>query len=196
MTVTPLLNGVKIKGGTVWPMTKKVTRPKGIPETYLPKSAVLRLFDVSERTLKRDKKNGTIQTIKDDRGWNWFDPSSLTLRYAGRPQDDTGSEKSQTVSVTPVSPPSDTPQTLSQIAERNERIQVLEDQVAEFKISMQELRDDRAERKAREAKLLEIVEKQTLMLSAPEARPSFWHLMTISEGENRAYPRHRRRFIT
>ena len=156
-------------------MTKKVPRFKGIPETYLPKSAVLKMFDVSERTLKRDKKNGTIQTIKDERGWNWFDPSSLTLKYAGRSKDDTGPEKSQAVSVTPVAPPSDTPQTVSEIAERDKTIQVLEQQVAEFKVSIQELRDDRVERKAREAKLLEIVEKLPHMLSAaPERNKTVW----------------------
>ena len=69
---------------------------------------------------------------------------------------------------------SDTPQTVSEIAERDKTIQVLEEQIAEFKISMQEFRDDRAEKKSRESKLLEIVKKLTLMLSALERSKTVW----------------------
>ena len=180
MILTPLLNGVKIKSGTVWPMTKTVTRSKGIPETYLPKSAVLKMFDVSERTLKRDKKNGTIQTIKDERGWNWFDPSSLTLKYAGRSQDDTGPEKSQTVSLTPVGPPSDTPQTVSML---RHKVEILEATLQAIEQERDDLRSQRENAEDREKDLRalikqqqETINNQTLLLLPPDdkRRASLW----------------------
>ena len=118
---------------------------------------------MSKTTLYKHLDEGRVSCGLDDKNKKTFDPAELSRAYPDR----FNVERFETSS----SRPEDSSQTAQNVhfdQEKDLRIKELEHQV-------KDLKDDRAERKAREAKLLEIVEKQTHMLSAaPERNKTVW----------------------
>ena len=149
-------------------------------------SQAARAVGVARITIQRHLKQGKLSFDTTDwQGHKLIDTSELTRVYGEIKTDGAPSTEIRTSDtlhddtpdteqlVTPMSQPV-APHSEEMLQQKVLRIKDLEDQVAEFKISIQDLRDDREERKAREVKLLGIVEKQTHMLSAPEHNSTVW----------------------
>jgi len=134
-------------------MTKRRPRPKGIPETYLSSKEVTDYYHVSKRQLQRDKKAGEVKFVKDEKEWNWFEPSSIAQKYAPRQTPDIEPDIRQDKEMAQV----DTPDTMT---EQRQRIKDLEERVEELKQDREERKQREAQLQAEKEKLVAIIEKQ------------------------------------
>ena len=130
--------------------------------TKLNVTQAAKALGMSKTTLYKHVDEGRVSCGLDDKSKTTFDPAELARVYPDR----FNVEHFQTFSSRPEDS-SQTAQNVHLVQEKDKRIKELEDQV-------KDLKDDKQERKTREAKLLEIVEKQTLMLSAPERNKTVW----------------------
>ena len=125
------------------------------------------MYDVSKRTLKRDKASGRIRTHQDKRGWNYFDPSDLNLEYGVRNPTVTDDSLCQN-------------RDMAQVAHSNhsQRISDLERQLEREREERARERTEHArtheEYRQREERLLDMMKRQTLLLENTQGKKGFW----------------------
>jgi len=151
-------------------MAKTLPRPVGIPETFLTLKEATGVFDVSERTLKRDKASGRINPHKDKRGWNYFDPADLSREYAPREQVGTGDKLGQNGDLAQ-------PDTSDNTVALREKVRGLEREVEVLKQleqgkdrEIERIERDKSDLRGERDRLIGIVEKQTMLIEDKRER--------------------------